>query len=134
MAVFNHVLMYDGYCKLCSKAVSFVLRHEDSPKIQFVSLQSDLGKQLLNSHQINVKQIDSVVFIVREKAFVKSRAVMEITLFLKYPYKFLRILKYLPYGWMDFVYDLIAKYRYKIFGKKDACGLVDVTHLDRFIV
>jgi len=134
MSVFNHVLIYDGHCKLCSKAVSFILRHEASPQIWFVSIQSDLGKKLFRSYQITCKQIDSVVFITKEKASVKSRALIEIALFLKYPYRVLWILKYIPYKLLDFVYDVIAKYRYRFFGKNTVCSLVDITHVNRFVV
>lgn len=133
MLSYNYILLFDGYCKLCSMAVRFVLRHEAGPKIQFASLQSELGKQLLCFYQIDPEKIDSVVFITKGKAFVKSRALIEITLFLKYPYKVLRMLKYLPYSLMDFGYDVVAKYRFKFFGKKNTCRLVDINHSDRFI-
>lgn len=80
-----------------------------------------MAKQLLLNKAIDKKQIDSIIFIVNEKIFLKSDAAIEIAKQLNgYPY-YLKYFQFIPKPIRDFVYDLIAKNRYRLFGK--TCSL-----------
>jgi predicted DCC family thiol-disulfide oxidoreductase YuxK len=84
-------------------------------------LQSETAKQLLLKMNINAQKINSIIFISNEKMFIKSDAAIEIA---KLLHGFPRLLKYfqfIPRPIRDFVYDLIAKNRYRLFGK--SCAL-----------
>ncbi|TLX77632.1 DUF393 domain-containing protein [Labilibacter sediminis] len=119
----EHILLYDGYCNLCHWSVRFVIRNEKCSVIQFAALESDYAKKLLQQYNIDPIHIDSVVFISNQKAFVKSKALVEITLFLKTPYSWFRLFKFVPSFLLDGVYDMVARFRYKIFGKVDYCQI-----------
>ena len=116
-----NIVLFDGICNLCNASVRFITRHDKNNTIQFASLQSETAKQLLLKMNINAQKIDSIIFISNEKMFIKSDAAIEIA---KLLHGFPRLLKYfqfIPRPIRDFVYDLIAKNRYRLFGK--SCAL-----------
>ncbi|MBB3699102.1 DUF393 domain-containing protein [Flammeovirga yaeyamensis] len=119
------VILFDGICNLCDKSVQFIIRHEKSDTFQFASLQSDEGKSLLNKYNLNPDYIDSIVLVTDQKAYTKSRAALEIAKDLKSPFHLFRFGTIFPIKVTDLIYDLIAKYRYRLFGKKeDTCELI----------
>jgi predicted DCC family thiol-disulfide oxidoreductase YuxK len=127
------ILLFDGYCNLCHSSVQFILKHEKKSKLYFTSLQSEIGIQLLNHYSINPNEVDSLVLIENNKAFVKSSAALRVLKHLKGLYP-------LGFGFMIFpefirnkVYDFIAKNRYKWFGKGDNCLVPDKELLNRFL-
>ena len=116
-----NIVLFDGICNLCNASVRFITRHDRNSRIAFASLQSETAKQLLLKMNINAQQIDSIIFISNENMFIKSDAAIEIA---KLLHGFPRLLKYfqfIPRPIRDFVYDLIAKNRYRLFGK--SCAL-----------
>ncbi len=116
-----NIVLFDGICNLCNASVRFITRHDKNNTIQFASLQSETAKQLLLKMNIDSQKIDSIIFISNEKMFIKSDAAIEIA---KLLHGFPRLLKYfqfIPRPIRDFVYDLIAKNRYRLFGK--SCSL-----------
>jgi predicted DCC family thiol-disulfide oxidoreductase YuxK len=116
-----NIVLFDGICNLCSASVRFITRHDKNGKIQFASLQSEMAKQFLMNKAIYNTQVDSIIFISNEKFFFKSDAAIEIAKQLNgYPY-YLKYFQFIPRPIRDFVYDLIAKNRYRLFGK--TCSL-----------
>lgn len=116
-----NIVLFDGICNLCNASVRFITRHDKNNTIQFASLQSETAKELLLKMNIDSQKIDSIIFISNEKMFIKSDATIEIA---KRLHGFPRLLKYfqfIPRSIRDFVYDLIAKNRYRLFGK--TCSL-----------
>ena len=116
-----NIVLFDGICNLCNASIRFITRHDKNNTIQFASLQSETAKEILSQLNIDSKKIDSIIFISNEKMFIKSDAAIEIA---KLLHGFPRLLKYfqfIPRPIRDFVYDLIAKNRYRLFGK--SCSL-----------
>ena len=116
-----NIVLFDGICNLCNASVRFITRHDKNNTIQFASLQSETAKEILSQLNIDSQKIDSIIFISNEKMFIKSDAAIEIA---KLLHGFPRLLKYfqfIPRPIRDFVYDLIAKNRYRLFGK--SCSL-----------
>ncbi len=115
------IVLFDGVCNLCNKSIQFVIKHDKKDQFRFASLQSEVGKQLLEKFDINRNQTDSIVLITPEnKFYVKSSAALHIAKKMKY-YFWMSIFLYLPKIVRDKIYDLIAKNRYKWFGKKVEC-------------
>lgn len=127
------IILFDGVCNLCNRSVQYILKHEKDETLRFSSLQSDYGQKFLNENNLNSNDLKTIIFIVNNKVFRKSKAVILISSYLKFPYNFLRILNFLPIFLLDFVYNLISVNRYKIFGKKDSCLIPDKDIKDRFI-
>jgi predicted DCC family thiol-disulfide oxidoreductase YuxK len=112
-----NIVLFDGICNLCNASVRFISKHEKNRKIQFASLQSEMAKQLLSKLAIDTNTIDSIIFISNEKIFIKSDAAIEIAKQLNGFPHYLKYFHFIPRPIRDFVYDLIAKNRYRFFGK-----------------
>jgi len=112
-----NIVLFDGICNLCNASVRFISRHDKDSKIKFASLQSETAKQLLSKLNIDTNKIDSIIFISKEKIFFKSNAAIEISKLLDGVPHLLKYFQFIPRPVRDFVYDLIAKNRYRLFGK-----------------
>jgi predicted DCC family thiol-disulfide oxidoreductase YuxK len=116
-----NIVLFDGICNLCNASVRFISRHDKDSKIQFASLQSEMAKELLSKLAIDPYKLDSIIFISNEKIFFKSNAAIEIAKLLNGFPHYLKYFQFIPRPIRDFVYDLIAKNRYRLFGK--SCSL-----------
>ncbi|MBP6424317.1 MAG: DUF393 domain-containing protein [Flavobacterium sp.] len=116
------IILFDGLCNLCDGTVQFIIKRDTKDVFRFVSLQSDLGRKLLQKLPIEFQLIDSVILYESEKVFFyKSQAVFEIVKSIGGIYYCLLIFKLLPNTITNAVYDFIAKNRYRWWGKKESC-------------
>jgi predicted DCC family thiol-disulfide oxidoreductase YuxK len=116
------IILFDGVCNLCNGFIQFVIKHDATDVFRYASLQSDIGQQLVSERGIDTKTIDSVVLIEPGIAYyIKSDAALQIGKQLKGYRTFSKVLNLIPSGLRNFVYDLIAQYRYAWFGKNDQC-------------
>jgi predicted DCC family thiol-disulfide oxidoreductase YuxK len=126
------VMVFDGICVLCSRSVAFILRHERQPLIRFVAIQSDEGRSLARKHGIDPDDPDSFLFIESGRAYPKSGGIIALTRHLKAPWSALAALRLLPRPIRDWLYDRIARNRYRLFGKREHCLLPDPATRQRF--
>ena len=116
------IILFDGVCNLCNGAVLWIIRRDQRDVFRFASLQSEVGGELTRSRQIDTDRVDSIILIDPGVAYyIKSDAALEIARELK-GYRILPVL----FGWIpktlrDAVYDLVARNRYRLFGKKKEC-------------
>ena len=116
------IILFDGLCNLCDGTVQFIIKRDSKDVFRFVSLQSDLGRELLQKLPIEFQLTDSVILYESEKVFFyKSQAVFEIVKSIGGIYYCLLIFKLLPNTITNTVYDFIAKNRYRWWGKKESC-------------
>jgi predicted DCC family thiol-disulfide oxidoreductase YuxK len=116
------IILFDGVCNLCNGFVQFVIKRDANDVFRYASLQSDIGQKLLSERNIDGTLIDSVVLIETGVAYyIKSDAALQIGSHLKGFSGLSRVLHLIPSSLRNIVYDLIARYRYVWFGKKDAC-------------
>ncbi len=127
------VLLFDGVCNLCHGAVNFILDHEKNNRLQFASLQSEAGQQLLKDHNLPTDYSDSLVLIEGHRAYTHSTAALRIARYLKFPYRPGQLLLLVPALFRDPVYQWIAKNRYQWFGKKDSCPVPTPERRARFL-
>lgn len=128
------ILFYDGLCKLCNGAVRFVLRHERTHCIIFSSLTSPAGRELKEYFADNFGEMpDSIVWMEKGRVFVRSDVILKVIPHLKWYCKGLAIIGILPTPVRDLLYQWIARYRYKWFGKYETCPLPDQKDVARFI-
>lgn len=115
------IILFDGVCNLCNRSVQTIIKNDKNDLFRFAPLQSDIGRQIINERGIDTAELDSVILLEPGVAYYhKSSAAIEIAKHLK-SYSWLRIFKPLPVSFRDGIYEIIAKNRYKWFGKKDAC-------------
>ena len=117
------IILFDGVCNLCNFFVQFVIQHDKADKFRFVSLQSELGEQIASTSPLSSERLDSVLLLdVATFSFNnKSQAVFDICIELNYFKWIAKLFSIFPIILTDLVYDLIAKYRYRLFGKQNQC-------------
>jgi len=115
------ILLFDGYCNLCSRLVNFIIKRDKKAKFLFVSLQSATGQSLLKKFGLPGDDFDSVVYIRGDKYYLKSSAILHILKELGGIWKLFFIFIIIPHFIRDFIYKIIAKTRYRIFGRHDSC-------------
>jgi predicted DCC family thiol-disulfide oxidoreductase YuxK len=116
------IILFDGLCNLCDSAVQFIIRHDPKDIFRFVSLQSDLGQEITKHLGIDTHKIDSIILYQPGLAYYyKSEAALEIAKNLGGIFYFASLFSILPVSFNNYVYDYIAKNRYKWYGKKDHC-------------
>jgi predicted DCC family thiol-disulfide oxidoreductase YuxK len=117
----ENILLFDGFCNLCSRLVNFIIKRDKKAKFLFLSLQSASGQSLLKKFGLPTDDFDSVVYIRSDKYFLKSSAILYILKELGGIWKLFYIFIIIPNFIRDFIYKIIAKTRYKIFGRQDSC-------------
>lgn len=116
------IILFDGVCNLCDASVQFIIKHDTKDAFRFVALESDLGQEILAHIGINPKNIDSIILYEPGKAYYyKSTAALEIARNLGGFFHFGTVFRIIPNGIRNFLYDYIAKNRYKWYGKKEQC-------------
>ncbi|MGB5322260.1 thiol-disulfide oxidoreductase DCC family protein [Lutimonas sp.] len=127
------ILLFDGICNLCNASVQFILKKDQKEQFLFASLQSDAAEKLLLQYKDKKIGMDSIVLIEDGKVYQKSTAVLKICQHLNWPWRIFLVGAYIPKSWRDKLYDLIAKNRYRWFGKKDTCTVMIPAYKNRFI-
>jgi predicted DCC family thiol-disulfide oxidoreductase YuxK len=117
------LILFDGVCNLCNSSVLYVIKRDKKNKFLFAPLQSEVGKQIIHNFDINTSQVDSIILYnpEKEKIDYKSTAALKVASQLGFPTNILATFLIIPSFIRNWVYDFIAKNRYKWYGKKDAC-------------
>jgi len=129
----NNILLFDGVCNLCNGAVNFIIDNDPKGHFQFAALQSDFGQQKLAALGFDQAAFDSLVLLQGDEVFTKSSAALRIAKQLKFPYPLLYVFIILPPFLRDAVYNLIARNRYKWWGKRDSCRMPTPELQSRFV-
>ena len=128
------VVLFDGVCNFCDASVNFVIEHDHEGYFKFAPLQSEAGKELSATYGLaskvrdsrpadNLIPIDSVILVEDGKAYTHSTAALRIARKLGGIWSFLYAFIVIPRPIRDFFYSLFARYRYRVFGRKDECML-----------
>jgi len=126
------VVLFDGVCKLCNGSVNFILKKDNKGRLNFAPLQSDYGRFVLEKHGRHTDALDSMMLLEGERLTAKSTAVIRISKYLGGAWPLCMIALVIPRFVRDFIYDIIAKNRYRWFGKYDTCRLPDPEFENRF--
>ena len=127
------IILFDGVCNFCNYWVNFIIDHDKKKFFKFAALQSEKGREITKKYNLPPKDFDSFILISQNKVFKKSAAEFEILKHLDSWIKIIYPIKFLPIALSDLFYDLIAKNRYRFFGKKDICRIPTKEELNRFL-
>ncbi len=127
------IVLFDGVCNLCNGLVRFIIKRDRNGKFRFASLQSEIGQQWLLRFGLAKNEFESFVLIEGEKFYLKSSAALKMLKELGGIWKAFYVFIFVPRPVRDFIYDLIAKSRYKIFGKRDVCMIPTPELKERFL-
>lgn len=117
----HDLVIFDGQCNLCAHSVRFVLKCEADSTLQFVPLQSPAGSRLLRRFAFNPEDVRTMVLIADDLVLVKSDAALEIARHFRWPWKALTAIRIIPRPIRDWLYDRIARNRYRWFGRNEVC-------------
>lgn len=115
------VVLFDGVCNLCNSAVRWLVEHDPEGRLSFASLQSSAARRVLDAAGVDEASElpDSMVLVDRKGVHVRSTAALRIAGLLGFPYSLGRIAILVPRPLRDAVYRLIARNRYRWFGRRD---------------
>lgn len=128
------IILFDGVCNLCNSFVQFVIKYDKKDVFRFAALQSDIGQEIIKNIGLENQNIDSVVFFNPNGIYsIKSNAALEIMKNLGGIFYYSKYLKVFPRFIRDFVYDFIARNRYKWLGKKESCVIPTIKLKNKFL-
>jgi len=130
------IIFFDGECNLCNSFISYVINRDSNKSLYFCTLQSNLAKTLLNEYDSIILETNfsTIYYYSNNKLYSKSSAILHIFLELSILHKIIaKIALIIPKFIRDFIYTLISKNRYRLFGKKETCRLPTEDEKKQFI-
>jgi predicted DCC family thiol-disulfide oxidoreductase YuxK len=133
------ILLYDGVCGLCNRLNQFVLRHDPEGLFRFASLQSLLAEHILTRHDASARDLDTVYVVLNynqpnESLYLRSDAAMFVLKRLGGIWRPAGILMgWLPRWFRDWTYNVVARNRYRVFGRYETCMLPSPETRSRFL-
>lgn len=127
------VLLFDGVCNLCNGTVQFVIKRDKNDYFRFAALQSAYGQNFLGRQNRSTTDFDTFILVEGDSYATKSTAVLKVFRHLSGLWPVLYVLIVVPKFIRDSIYSLIARTRYRVFGKKESCMVPDKDILSRFV-
>lgn len=133
-----HLILYDGVCGLCNRLCRFVLERDAADRFRFASLQGSLAAPLLARYGRDARQLDTFYVISDygqpgEALRSKGRGILFVLQCLGGVWGAARIFGALPTAFIDFVYDRVARRRYRWFGRYETCPAPTPAHRSKFL-
>ncbi|WP_338452861.1 thiol-disulfide oxidoreductase DCC family protein [Niallia oryzisoli] len=126
------IILFDGECNLCNYSIQFIIKRDKKARFHFAALQSETGQEIVSKHRIP-NNVDSVILVQDRQCYYQSSAALRICKHLTGGWKLLYGLIIVPKSLRDYFYGVIAKNRYKWFGKRDSCMLPSPEIRNRFL-
>lgn len=127
------LVLFDGVCNLCNRSVQTILRHDRRARFRFASLQSPLGEKLRDDLGIDRQKVDSVILVEGGRWYKESDAALRIANGLGGLWRAFRVFRLVPRPLRDAAYRLIARNRYRWFGKTETCWIPTPELRGRFL-
>ena len=119
----DHVVLYDGVCGLCSKTVRWLVKRDARGELWFAPLQGPTATRLRKRHPQIPEELDSVVYVTQGRVYLRSKVFLHAARHLKRPWRWAYAFRWLPGFLLDLVYRVVARIRYRVWGKFDSCQL-----------
>ena len=129
----DNLVLFDGVCNLCHASVQFVLRHDRRERFRFASIQSETGRKLLQAHKLAPDAASSFVLLTGGRVLLRSEAALEIARQFGGAWRLLGVFRFVPRSWRDGVYSLVARNRYRWFGRRESCLMPNDRLRERFL-
>ncbi|GIW44429.1 MAG: thiol-disulfide oxidoreductase [Candidatus Binatia bacterium] len=133
----TYIVFYDGECGLCQRSVRWLLDHDPYQRLAFAPLQGRTAARLRAQHVPLPAQLESVALLVqsdpRPQVFLRTRAFLELCRILEVDPWWARLLHYVPVNLADIAYRILARLRYRLFGRATACPWRTPEEAQRFL-
>lgn len=127
------LMVFDGHCNFCSGQVRFLSRIDRAEILRFTPVRSGYGLHLAARYGIDADDPSTFVFFDQGRMFERSDAIVAILIRLPAPWRWLRVMRFVPKVWRDALYALIARNRYRLLGRRDTCMIPPPQMRARFI-
>ena len=128
----NPVILFDGVCNLCNDSVQKIIAADPKKQFRFASLQGSFGQQVLKQFHLPPSELSSFVLLENNQIFTKSTGALKVARRLSGAWPLLYAFMLVPRFIRDGVYNIIARNRYKWFGKKESCMVPQAALQDLF--
>jgi predicted DCC family thiol-disulfide oxidoreductase YuxK len=149
----SKIILFDGVCVLCNYWARFIIQYDTQKKFKLASVQSSIGQEILKYYDMPTTTFDTLLYVEglelkasltgsvvikntdksNNQLFIKTAAIFKVMSQLGMPWRLAAIFKIVPTALNDCAYDLIARNRYHIFGKKEYCILPKPDHASRYL-
>ena len=129
----KYVILFDGICNFCNSSVNFIIKRDNKNRFMFASLQSESGRKLLNHFGLDSENLKTIILTVGEKYYTKTTAALKIAKELRGAWKLFYVFIIVPPFIRDIFYNMISKYRYRWFGKRNACRIPSPEEKEKFL-
>ena len=130
----DQFVIFDGVCNLCNGTVQFIIKRDREKRFSFTPFQSSIGQDVLKQFGLPANNQLTVVYVKKGVPYMKSKAVLKILRDLGCCWNLFYALIIIPSFIRDLVYDIIAKNRYGLFGKRESCMVPTPEIMDRFLL
>lgn len=127
------LLVFDGYCGLCSRSMKFILRQDKTGAFRFVPAQSALGTAIYRHYGLTTGDYETVILLADGQLYTASDAALGVLDRLPAPWPGLKLARLVPRGLRNCVYALVARHRMRFFGRTEACYLPTPEERSRFL-
>ena len=117
----SRLVLFDGVCNLCNGSVQFIIAHDPAALFFFASLQSVAGQQVLQSFKRPTTEFDTFIYIRDGQVFDRSTAALRVLIDIGGFWRLMHVFILIPRPLRDLIYNIIARSRYGLFGKRDIC-------------
>jgi predicted DCC family thiol-disulfide oxidoreductase YuxK len=127
------IVVFDAQCLLCNGWVQFLLRHDRSAIFSFASIQSAVGQRLLADRGLKVDGLETLLLVDGRRTWMHTAAIFRVLHALGWPWRLAWLAWLIPAFLRDPLYRLVAKNRYRLFGRAQTCSLPPPDHKARFL-
>ena len=129
----DNLVLFDGVCNLCTASVRFIIRHDRAAIFYFAPLQSDIGREICQSRGLDPAAVETFMLISSGRMLVRSDAAIEVVSRFGGARKLVTIFRLIPRVARDWIYSMVARNRYRWFGRTDACMIPTPEIKERFL-
>lgn len=127
------VIVFDGMCNLCSRSVAFIIRRDPERRFRFAPMQSEAGARLLQRHGLDPDDVRTLLLVEGGRPYLRSDAWLRVVRRLRGPWRLAAGLRLVPRPVRDWVYGVVARNRYRWFGRREQCLVPTPEERDRFL-
>ena len=117
----DNLILFDGLCNLCSRTVQFIIRNDRLAIYKFASIQSEIGQNIYRHHGLNPDDAQTFLLLSKGKVFQRSDAAIEMARQFGGIWRLASLFKILPRWFRDWLYSMLARNRYRWFGRRVQC-------------
>ncbi len=128
-----NIILFDGVCNFCNATVNFIMARDNKDTFRFAALQSDIGIELQKKFGFDPNNLSTFILVEEDRYYTKTTAALRVAKKLKFPWYLGYVFIIIPPFIRNVSYNIIAKYRYKWFGRREVCRIPTAEERAKFL-